>query len=436
MQSIPSIVLLLFCFNNFLFAQNTYIDSLIRLDQANVYFETGASDLDSVAIAYLQTLYTKSMEQECDSIYVNAHTDNVGETTTNLSLSLQRAKTVKAYLVQLGIADNQIKIEEFGESRPIASNETERGRKLNRRSEVETYKKMRLTALSGYLLDRETGKGIRGNVYVGSSTMKNSLITDDNGFFETKVPINVVLKIRRDAFGYATVKDTLFRSKPSKDTQIKLYLTPIKAVTSYLLRGQLVDSLSEHTLQGEVVWKIGDKERTLKTDKDGFFELLLPESKEAILNILVKDYLPITQKITFEEKQKVKIFRLSPLKKGRAIAFKDLMFLLGEPTLMESSQPELDRILQFLQLNTSVRVEIAGHVDDSYNPPAEKSDFSYLLSSARAKTIYLYLIDKGIESARLQHQGYANWQPAFQFPKSEEEHTANRRVEIKILNDD
>lgn len=434
MPTIYSILFVSICFIHSVSAQSKYIDSLIRLDQLNVYFETASSDLDSVAMADLEALYAQSVEQKCDSIYINAHTDNVGEVNSNMALSLQRAEAVKNYLVQLGMIDQQIKIEEFGESQPIASNETERGRGLNRRSAVETYKKMRLTALSGYLLDAATGEGVQGEVYIGSSSIDNQLIANEDGFFETKVPVGSVLKIRRKALGYAVPKDTLFRPKPPTNIKLKLYVKPIQKVATYMFQGQLVDSLSGHPLQGEVVWEIQNEKQNLQVGEEGSFELLLPKQQKIKLAILVKDYLPITVYPSTTDSA-VNIIKLSPLRKGATIAFKDLNFVGDRAILLESSYPELKRILQFLQLNESIRIEIAGHVDDTYGPPAEEGSFNHRLSEARAKAIYDYLTDNGINKKRMEHKGYANWDPAYPSPKSIEENLANRRVEIKILGD-
>jgi len=69
-------------------------------------------------------------------IEVGGHTDNVGSTGYNQRLSLARARAVRAYLIQRGIAAEQLTAVGHGESDPVASNSTEEGRAQNRRAEL------------------------------------------------------------------------------------------------------------------------------------------------------------------------------------------------------------------------------------------------------------------------------------------------------------
>ena len=69
----------------------------------------------------------------CD-VTLEGHTDNVGGMAYNQDLSQRRADAVKNYLVEkFGIDSNRIKTVGYGETKPIASNDTEAGRYQNRR---------------------------------------------------------------------------------------------------------------------------------------------------------------------------------------------------------------------------------------------------------------------------------------------------------------
>ncbi len=70
------------------------------------------------------------------TILIEGHTDYIGSHWLNDRLSLKRANSVKDYLVKRGIDEKRIKTIGYGEKRPIASNKTEFGRKLNRRTEI------------------------------------------------------------------------------------------------------------------------------------------------------------------------------------------------------------------------------------------------------------------------------------------------------------
>jgi outer membrane protein OmpA-like peptidoglycan-associated protein len=68
---------------------------------------------------------------------VYGHTDSTGSDTYNQSLSEQRARAVADYLIVRGVGAGRIRSQGFGETQPIASNDTEQGRAANRRVEIK-----------------------------------------------------------------------------------------------------------------------------------------------------------------------------------------------------------------------------------------------------------------------------------------------------------
>ncbi|MDW8012106.1 MAG: OmpA family protein [Bacteroidota bacterium] len=74
-------------------------------------------------------------------IRIEGHTDNRGSPAHNRRLSLQRAESVRRYLLRRGVSERQLLIAGFGSTRPIADNETEFGRSLNRRVEIVIVRK-------------------------------------------------------------------------------------------------------------------------------------------------------------------------------------------------------------------------------------------------------------------------------------------------------
>lgn len=75
------------------------------------------------------------------TILIEGHTDNVGTTTLNYSLSEDRAKAVRKFFIEKGISPESIKTKAYGESNPIASNDTETNREKNRRVEIVVFPK-------------------------------------------------------------------------------------------------------------------------------------------------------------------------------------------------------------------------------------------------------------------------------------------------------
>lgn len=71
------------------------------------------------------------------AININGHTDNVGDENSNLSLSEGRAKAVFDYLISKGINKKRLTYKGYGSSKPIADNNSDEGKQLNRRVEIE-----------------------------------------------------------------------------------------------------------------------------------------------------------------------------------------------------------------------------------------------------------------------------------------------------------
>jgi len=67
---------------------------------------------------------------------VGGHTDSYGTEEYNMGLSVRRARAVADYLVAGGIDRSRLRVEGYGETQPVASNDTEDGRAQNRRVEL------------------------------------------------------------------------------------------------------------------------------------------------------------------------------------------------------------------------------------------------------------------------------------------------------------
>lgn len=99
-------------------------------------------DVDSTAIkpTFRDTLdrVAQSMVQYPDSLIdVYGHTDSTGSDAYNQQLSERRAQAVAAYLTSRGVSAARVRSQGFGETQPVASNDTEEGRSANRRVEIK-----------------------------------------------------------------------------------------------------------------------------------------------------------------------------------------------------------------------------------------------------------------------------------------------------------
>jgi len=105
------------------------------IELRNILFDNAKWDIKPESNTQLETLLQYLKKNARTEIEVNGHTDNVGNDNDNLTLSDNRAKAVYDYLIQKGISKSRLSYKGFGETKPIANNETIEGRQRNRRVE-------------------------------------------------------------------------------------------------------------------------------------------------------------------------------------------------------------------------------------------------------------------------------------------------------------
>ena len=101
----------------------------------NIFFETGKATLTPQSRLELEKAIELMRVNPSMIIEIGGHTDNVGDDNYNMKLSHDRAKSVRDYLVNGGINSERIQAKGYGELNPVATNDTEDGRKANRRTE-------------------------------------------------------------------------------------------------------------------------------------------------------------------------------------------------------------------------------------------------------------------------------------------------------------
>ncbi len=106
----------------------------------HVLFDTDKATIKSVSYPELDDVVKVFQENPGLRVEVDGHTDSQGSDAHNLDLSQRRAAAVRQYLVSHGIAPDRLEAQGFGESQPIADNNTASGRALNRRVELKVLK--------------------------------------------------------------------------------------------------------------------------------------------------------------------------------------------------------------------------------------------------------------------------------------------------------
>ncbi len=111
-------------------------DSVI-LFASNIKFKTASDTLNKKGESTLNKLYEVLKKYPKANITIEAHTDNEGTPESNMALSQKRGETVKNALVEKGIKESKLKVAAFGETKPLAPNDTDEGKAQNRRVEIK-----------------------------------------------------------------------------------------------------------------------------------------------------------------------------------------------------------------------------------------------------------------------------------------------------------
>ena len=101
-----------------------------------INFDFGKSTIKEESHQYLDRLALVLIRLNT-RIEVKGHTDNIGSAEVNMELSKERARAVTEYLVSKGVNRNKLSYSYYGMTKPLTSNDTEKGRALNRRVEFE-----------------------------------------------------------------------------------------------------------------------------------------------------------------------------------------------------------------------------------------------------------------------------------------------------------
>ncbi|MCX7605839.1 MAG: OmpA family protein [Bacteroidia bacterium] len=107
-----------------------------RLTLRNVFFEFDRAELRPESAMELDEVVRLLKANPSWQIEIQGHTDSIGSPSYNQSLSQRRAEAVRSYLIQKGISSSRMIARGYGANRPLASNNTEEGRALNRRTEI------------------------------------------------------------------------------------------------------------------------------------------------------------------------------------------------------------------------------------------------------------------------------------------------------------
>ncbi|HMO89539.1 MAG TPA: OmpA family protein [Lacibacter sp.] len=170
----------------------------------------------------------------------------------------------------------------------------------------------------------------------------------------------------------------------------------------------------------------------VQTNEDGSYLITLPVGKNYAFNVNRRGYLFYSGSFALEAPQQQDTtytlnIPLVPLEAGAAVVLQNIFFSTGAWELQPASLGELDRVVQLLNDNPTLRIELIGHTDN-VGKPADNQ----LLSQNRARAVVNYLVSKGIAAGRLQARGMGATQPVAD-NSTEAGRAQNRRTELRVV---
>lgn len=119
---------------------------------------------------------------------------------------------------------------------------------------------------------------------------------------------------------------------------------------------------------------------------------------------------------------------LDQLVLDRSIVLENIYYDLDKAEIRTDAAVELNKLVQILKDNPSIRIELSSHTDDR-----SSDEYNFDLSQRRAQSAVDYLVSQGIDKDRLVAKGYGESQLIVKNAKTEEEHQINRRTEFKVI---
>jgi len=252
-------------------------------------------------------------------------------------------------------------------------------------------------------------------------------------------PINT----HNDEFGLivnAAGSRAFYASDRNKENNRDIYSFTLheeaRPVASSYMRGKVYDAKTKQPLKARFELTSIDSGRVImesySDSQTGSFLVCIPTNNNYLLNVSKDQYLFYSDHFTLKGVHQIKEpfekdVPLQPIEAGRKIVLRNVFFETDSFRLKQESRFELNKLHQFLTQKGSLRIEVSGHTD-SIGTKAYNRE----LSHKRARSVYDYLINKGIDPKRLEYKGYGETQPLA--PNDTPEGRArNRRTQIRIL---
>lgn len=219
---------------------------------------------------------------------------------------------------------------------------------------------------------------------------------------------------------------TVQNTKPQASAKTKVSITVVDKDTQQPVKTQL-----------KIFYNNKAAEKPLFTaDSVSSFEAELPLSGSFVVKTEALSYFDNTTSFktgASAENINIKI-QISKIKVGQNVVFENILFYGNSAQILPESKPVIEGIAATLKRNSGLKIEIQGHVNCPTTWPDcdDMSERNMQLSVNRAKAVYDFLSDSGIDPQKMTFKGFGASRMVYPDARSEEKMEKNRRVEILI----
>ncbi|WP_207495979.1 OmpA family protein [Aridibaculum aurantiacum] len=207
--------------------------------------------------------------------------------------------------------------------------------------------------------------------------------------------------------------------RPAKTLYVQGKVYDIKTGKGLPSGIELVDNSTQQTVS------------TIQTDETGHYFITLPVGKDYTFTVNRKGYLFFSELYPLSGNPPDSTYRkdipLQPVELNASVVLKNILFETNSAKLEPISMIEINKLLQLMNENPTLKVQINGYTDN-VGKPAD----NLKLSEARAKSVVDYLVSKGIDAKRLSYKGFGETKPVAD-NTTEAGRARNRRTEFVII---
>lgn len=278
------------------------------------------------------------------------------------------------------------------------------------------------TLITGKVVNAETGEPLKAMITLPGYSKDIMVMSDYTGLYSLEV-IPGTVRVRADKQGFNYEEKGIVIEKGQTQI-IDFAMNPTK-IAKGEITGKVIDKSNDKLVNAKVSIPGTGITDFYPDGTTGIYKVILDPGTYTITAV-AEGFLNYAVPVVVEE-DKTLVMDIEMLKKGGKIVLKGIYFESGKATILPESYAILNTAVKLLKDHSKVKIEVQGHTD-SVGSNADNQ----LLSQARADAVRTYLINNGIDKARMEAKGYGEvWPIATNDTK--EGKAENRRIEFLIL---